>query len=159
MIENPNRAKRYFIDTEYNWHPQSGQIRPLSIGIVAEDGREFYAVANTIRSYSLSPFVREHVLPVIGDTATDYVSKIGPKIRDFIGDDTPEFWGDYSAFDYVVLSMLMGEFEDWPEGWPMHINDMQQDAIPNVESATPHNALADARAVRDAYDHAFALPA
>jgi hypothetical protein len=146
---------RYFIDTEYNWHSASGQIRPLSVGIVAEDGREFYGVANTIHSFSCTPFVKEHVIPVIGDATPKYRSEVGRDIRAFIGDDTPEFWGDYAAFDYVVLSMLMGEFSDWPAGWPMHINDCQQEAVPSLPSATPHNALADARAVRDSWNVAF----
>jgi len=44
----------------------------------------------------------------------------------------------------------MGGFEDWPTGWPMHVNDCHQAVIVVGESEVPHHALADARAVRDA---------
>ena len=155
---------KYFIDTEFEYTagPAGAAIIPISIGIVAEDGREFYRVNRHV-FYGpdwldrLPPFVREHVVPVLDatkDNAMPFAS-IAYDLRFFIGDDTPEFWGEYSAFDYVVLSTIMGGFEHWPEGWPMWINDLQQDAIPSVESKQPHNALADARAVRDSYEWAY----
>ncbi len=149
---------RYFIDAEYQWNPDEGTLYPLSIALVADDGREFYAVIDPLFRDDWSPFLVDRVLPVLaalGETTVMIPTEAKRQIAKLIGDDTPEFWGDYSAFDYVVLSMLMGEFEDWPEGWPMHINDMQQDAIPSVASEIPHNALSDARAVRDAWNHAF----
>jgi hypothetical protein len=164
MIENPLREKRYFVDTEYVWLPNEGRIEPLSIGVVGEDGREFYR--QNQNCYPDSDFVRQHVWDKMDnldwwhhrDGDTFPWTTIPDMRRDllvFIGDDTPQFWGDYAAFDYVVLSMLMGAFEDWPEHWPMHINDFQQDAIPSMQSEIPHHALSDARAMRDAWDHAF----
>lgn len=150
---------RYFIDTEYVFRNNATfrTIEPLSIGIVAQDGREFYRVNEVIFRRGINgfpPFVQEHVIPVMGATGENSraLDTIAADLRAFIGDDTPEFWGDYAAFDYVVLSIIMGGFDNWPNGWPMYINDLQQEAIPEVASAIPHNALADARAVRDAFD-------
>lgn len=152
---------RYFVDTEYDWNPKAGVLVPISIGIVAEDGREFYAITTDYRPGQCSAFVEEHVLPfIVADVGYAPIhterTVIAGLIKKFIGNDTPEFWGDYAAFDYAVLSMVMGEFSDWPEGWPMHINDFQQDAIPSIQSEVPHHALSDARAMRDAWNHAFA---
>lgn len=161
---------RYFLDTEYLWDATKGRIQPVSIGIVAEDGREFYAVSTAFKARHASDLVKADVLaklpkrhPSAYDsprlrmeaTAWQSTAKIAEGIRAFVSDDAPEFWGDYSAFDYVVLSMLIGGFKDWPNNWPMHINDLQQEAIPSGTSAVPHHALADARAVRDAWDWAF----
>jgi hypothetical protein len=165
---------KYFIDTEYAFGTllgMSGIITPISIGIVAEDGREFYRVHVTpvrdaLAIGNLPPFVRAHVLPVIempgndGLIGSDYVmplAAIADDLRFFIGNDTPEWWGDWADFDYVVLSIIMGGFDAWPEGWPMFIHDLQQtpegrEASGSVQSAIPHNALADARAVRNAFE-------
>jgi len=148
---------RYFIDTEYDWHPSVGVLFPLTIALVAEDGREFYAATDeVVRNAELSGFVAAHVIPVIGDVVVyDEPPLLARAICEFVGGDVPEFWGDYSAFDYVVLSMLMGEFDEWPMDWPMYVNDCQQDAVPSRASKIPHNALSDARAVRDGWDWAF----
>ncbi len=146
---------RYFVDTEFSWQPDVPTIVPISIGIVAEDGREFYAVSRNADAYASEGWFGENVRAVLGTAKRLWLAEIRDRIKAFIGDDTPEFWGDCAAFDYVVLSYTMGDFSDWPEGWPMHVNDLQQDAIPSVASAIPHNALSDARAVRDAWDHAF----
>ena len=163
---------RHFVDTEYIWRPDKGHIQPVSIALVSEDGREFYAISTAFNARHADRWVKDNVLARLPDrhpSPPPYGSprewrealrwmapdKIADGIRSFVGDDTPEFWGDYAAFDYVVLSMLMGGFSDWPEGWPMHVNDLQQEGIPSSESALPHHALADARAVRDAWNHAF----
>lgn len=154
---------KYFIDTEYVFTagPGGGFIDPLSIGVVAEDGREFYEVSLPMfsRDTALLPtFVSDHVLPVISydndPLSTAYIVPlecIANDLKFFIGSDAPEFWGDYADFDYVVLSTIMGGFEQWPDGWPMYINDFQQIGVETLPSAVPHNALADARALRDTY--------
>lgn len=153
---------RYFVDTEFCFDAKQCSVAPISIGIVADDGREFYACnANWWDgAIDIPAFIVEQVIPALDDP--DQVLFVhgewGTVARDlltFIGDDTPEFWGDYAAFDYVVLSIIMGGFDAWPNGWPMHINDLQQDAVPSLPSKVPHNALHDARAVRDSYYAAF----
>jgi len=173
---------RYFIDTEYLWDAAKGRVIPISIGIVAEDGREFYAQDwdgfFACDTWGDAWFMA-NVYPLLSQHSAKHREFIAQDIRAFIGDDVPEFWGDYSAFDYVVLSMLMGDFGAWPQGWPMHVNDLQQAGATAGPSDVPHHALADAhavgkgfedldrrfvaaladvRAVRDAYDHPLATP-
>lgn len=136
---------RYFVDTEFHWIPTKGMLCPISIALVAEDGREYYAYCADFRNNQPSHFVEDQVLSVLQSVG------VRDDILRFIGDDIPEFWGDYAAFDYVMLSMIFGEFNDWPSGWPMHVNDLQQESIPSLPSKVPHNALADARAIRDSF--------
>lgn len=66
-----------------------------------------------------------------------------------------ELWADYGAYDHVCLAQLFGTMMDRPESMPMFTCDLQQELrrrgnpeIPQQES-TEHNALADARHVRD----------
>lgn len=71
---------RYFIDTEFiegfkkpiSWLPTIGNfnkpyhsIQLISIGIVAEDGREFYAISNEFNPNDASEWVSENVLKQI----------------------------------------------------------------------------------------------
>lgn len=139
---------RYFIDTEYDWDPSKGKIALISIALVADDGREFYAVNIEYDRSAASDWIKQNVLPQLAGQLLD-PSLIRQRIIEFIGADIPEFWGDYAAFDYVILSMVMGNFDQWPRDWPMHINDLQQESIPSLPSEINHHALCDARAVRE----------
>lgn len=52
---------RYFLDTEF---AEDGRtIDLISITIVAEDGREFYAVSTEFDAEKCNPWVKENVLP------------------------------------------------------------------------------------------------
>ena len=59
---------RYFYDTEFI---DNGRIIDLiSIGVVAEDGREFYAVSTEFDPESAGRWVRTHVLPKLPSPAS-----------------------------------------------------------------------------------------
>lgn len=155
---------KYFIDTEFVFDAKKNRVIPLSLALVREDGNYFYAVcieAQTLPRKSVKTFVQHQVLPVLFAMPAhpgikSFLPNAGPfrrrelqvRLRDWIGGDTPEFWGDYSALDYVVLSTLMGGFKAWPEGWPMYVNDFQQAGMQALPSTVPHNALADALALK-----------
>lgn len=53
---------RVYLDTEFT---QFTQPQLISIGLAADDGREFYAVMKSIPLHHCSAFVREIVLPII----------------------------------------------------------------------------------------------
>lgn len=146
---------RYFIDAEYDFNDDECRIVPISIGVVAEDGREYYAVTDFFENFrwpdGLSMYVEEHVIPALGTTERKDRDVIASDLVRFMP-DVHQFWGDYADFDYVVMSILMGGFHDWPKHWPMFCHDLQQTpegwaASERYQSLTPHNALADARAV------------
>src|SRR5439155_17667518 len=54
------RRTRYFVDTEFLENGTT--IELVSIGVVCEDGREYYAVSADFDPGDAIPWVREHVL-------------------------------------------------------------------------------------------------
>jgi hypothetical protein len=72
-----------------------------------------------------------------------------------------ELWAYYADYDHVVLSQLFGRMIDLPRHMPMYTRDLMQhleehgldkSQLPKQE-AGHHNALYDARWVRDAWNH------
>lgn len=148
---------RYYLDTEFI---EDGlTIKLISIGVVAEDGREFYAESMQVPWHKASDWVNENVRPHLLNTYDVLAPEveIGERLRAFIGDDRPEFWSWCSAYDWVVICQLYGTMMDKPAGWPSYCCDIQQeldrlgisdDDLPPATD-TEHNALADARRHRD----------
>jgi hypothetical protein len=156
---------KYFLDTEFM---ESGHMLPitlLSVGIVAEDGREFYAVNKDADQTLANDWVKANVLPYLGDANKLSHVGIGHAIVEFIGDDKPEFWGYYADYDWVVFAQLFGAMIDLPKGWPMYCRDIKQlcDELGNPElpkqDTQEHNALADARWNKVAHEFLAAIAA
>ena len=57
---------KYFIDTEFIERGHEFPVTLLSIGIVAEDGREFYMESLTADHSTASDWVKDNVLPHLG---------------------------------------------------------------------------------------------
>lgn len=151
---------RYFIDTEF--YEDGKTIDLISIGIVAEDGREFYAVSQDARLDRVSPWMRENVLPhlpLYSDKVWMTRDAIRSQIETFIGLYTKPtaFWGYYSDYDWVVFCQLWRTMIDLPSTFPRFCMDLKQWAVMMGNIKLPpkpvdaHNALADARWNRDAY--------
>lgn len=165
---------RYWLDTEFIERGPEYPIRLLSIGIVAEDGREFYA--ETVHAHALisidydnfgDPWLRNNVQPHLrGGTAEMRRGALAAKVRAFCGPSRygePEFWAYYADYDWVVLCQLFGRMIDLPKGWPMFCRDVKQYAdslgnpqLPKQESGE-HDALADARHCRMMWEFLEAL--
>jgi hypothetical protein len=70
-----------------------------------------------------------------------------------------ELWADYAAYDHVVLAQSFGTFDRYPStALPFYTHDIRQlwvqagrPALPEYKAGAPseHNALSDARLVRD----------
>ncbi len=126
----------------------------VSIGVVAEDGREFYAVSNEFDPLAVHPWVRHHVLPQLPPAATwRSRAQIREELLEFLGPD-PVLWAWYGAYDHVALCQLWGEMPDLPRSVPRVTLDVRQlwehlgrPPLPRQESGL-HDALADARHVR-----------
>ncbi len=158
---------RYWIDTEFWERPNS--IDLISIGIVAEDGRELYFESSQFdwerhcpesSTFTGDPWLWNNVRPHMkwGEyTATP--GYIGEAIRNALQYDTkPEFWGYYADYDWVVFCWLQGRMIDLPKGWPMYCRDIKQMAdlfevrLPKQEEGA-HDALADAWHHKAMFDH------
>lgn len=156
---------RYFFDTEFV--DQGFAMRLLSIGVVAEDGREFYAVTD-FSDWELSgdamTWLRENVVARLQPARAPIlrrrpIEEIRTDLLAFIGDDpAPEFWAYYGSHDWVALCGLMGGMLALPDAWPCLVRDLRieldREGFQSVrDDGRPdeHNALADARWVRDAH--------
>lgn len=134
------------IDTEFIEDGRT--IDLISIGIVREDGAEYYAESAECDLNRASDWVRANVLPhLTGDRKSRAV--IAREIVDFVG-PAPEIWAYYADYDWVALCQLYGTMMQLPKGWPLFCRDLRQIT---ADMATPpmqhgddeHNALADAR--------------
>jgi len=155
---------KYFLDTEF--HEDGKTIDLISIGVVAEDGREYYAVNSDCdfdRIWTLEScqWLRDNVMPSLSAIASSELKtskEIAAEILAFIGDDVPEFWGYYADYDWVVFCQLYGRMVDLPSNFPMYCNDLKQTCQsfgnPNLppQSSCEHNALHDARWNKTVYD-------
>jgi hypothetical protein len=148
---------RYFLDTEFI---ESGPHKPIdliSIGIVAEDGREFYAISSEFDPATANDWVKANVLPHLGEGRMCSLEQMARSLKRFVGDDKPEFWGYYADYDWVVFCQIFGTMINLPEGWPMFCHDLKQwcaelgnPKLP-AQASVEHNALHDARWNADAY--------
>ncbi|SEE51387.1 3'-5' exoribonuclease domain-containing protein [Bradyrhizobium lablabi] len=148
---------RYWFDTEFIEDGKT--IDLLSIGIVAEDGRELYLENLSADVSRASDWVRENVIAHL-DMVKHGVAheEIGPKVLAFVGADKPEIWAYYADYDWVAMCQLFGTMMDLPKGWPMYCRDVKQlcDAVGNPklpeQGTQEHNAIEDARWTRQAWE-------
>ena len=144
---------RYFIDTEFI--EDGHTIDLISIGIVAEDGRELYVESADFDRGKANLWVREHVFPQLkGGEFRWSRSSIKVTLLDFFDIEEygkPELWGYYSAYDHVAFAQLFGTMMDLPPGYPMYTRDIKQwcDQLGNPplseQEKGEHHALLDAR--------------
>lgn len=164
---------RYFVDTEFivaHW----GDLSLISVGVIAEDGRTFYREIEDAPLWNADAFAKDHVIPQLHMRQDDQHDVRCPEPRsehdcpvtspqqlrldflEFVAADQqiPEFWADFGAYDYVILSETFGGMEMWPTFYPCYFNDIQQWArqlgahLPPVQIAdapyAEHHALYDA---------------
>lgn len=143
---------KYFLDTEFIEAP--GHLDLISIGIVAEDGRTFYAESADVDWTRASQWVLDNVKPHLDAPALLSRSGIASAVSAFIGDDpAPEFWGYYCAYDWVALCWLYGTMMDLPKGWPYLCRDLRQALDEHIKQPDdmPHHALSDAQWIASAW--------
>lgn len=154
------------------------RIELLSIGLVAEDGRELYLENAEANIEQANDWVKENVIPHLHGCLFRRVKcdldpcpvkslrKIKWALIDFCDLEKhgkPEFWGYYSAYDHVSLCRIFGKMIDLPKGWPMYTNDIKQWAFMLGDPTLPperkdeHHALADARWNKKAWEFLYLL--
>lgn len=160
------RFMRYWLDTEFLEDGKT--IELISIGIVSNDGREYYAENSEFDPARATDWLNENVMPhLIGGEASKPRQQIAEEIYQFCHPETygrPNFWGYYADYDWVVFCWLWGRMIDKPDGFPMFCNDIKQwcEARGNPrlpeQTTTAHNALEDARWNKQAFEFLCALP-
>lgn len=158
---------KYFFDTEFI--ETGGSPRPtidlISIGIISEDGREYYAISNEFDAALADDWVKNNVLsklPTPDNPAWKSRSSIALEILEFVrGDEDPQFWAYYADYDWVVFCWLFGRMIDLPDPFPKWCRDLKQllsiqglGKVP-FEPDNEHNALSDAVWTKKAYEWAM----
>ena len=149
---------RWFFDTEFDEDGRT--IDLISIGLVSEDGREYFACLSDGWSVEhCNDWVKANVLPKLPpESERKPRAQVAAEIRALVG-ESPELWAYYADYDWVALCQLYGRMVDLPEGFPFYTLDLKQmmrahgvkkEQLP-AQSGTEHDALADARWVRDAF--------
>ena len=156
MVRRPydGPVARYFYDCEFLEDGRT--IELVSIGVVAQDGREFYAVSTEFDAERAVPWVRANVLPKLPPPA-DRAWRSRARVRDDLlafltAPKLPiELWAWYAAYDHVVLAQLWGAMTALPRAVPRLTYEVRQHweaagapPIPDPGSDR-HDALADAR--------------
>ncbi|MBW4721646.1 polyadenylate-specific 3'-exoribonuclease AS [Saccharothrix obliqua] len=148
---------RFFYDCEFI--EDGVTIDLVSIGVVDEEGREFYAVSTEFDPEKAGPWVRANVLnqlPPPADGAWRSRERIREDLLDFLGGpkanrDDIELWAWFAAYDHVALAQLWGPMPAMPRCLPRFTRDLRQRwedvGKPRLPSppADAHDALADAR--------------
>jgi hypothetical protein len=150
---------KYFLDTEFIEYPYT--IDLISIGIVDENGKEYYAVNSEFDGSKANDWVRKNVFPHLGHAKRKTKQEIALDIINFVPDSNRNhnhFWGYYGAYDWVVFCWLFGKMIDLPDRFPMYINDIrsysQRLGNPHIpeQLSIEHNALNDAKWNKFAYE-------
>ena len=169
---------KYWYDLEFIDDGRTIDI--ISLGMVAEDGRELYAQNRDCRFRRASAWVRANVLPHLSHFEIKRLRPCdgyydGPgawnvwRSREQMAEDVrrfcdpeqhgkPELWGYYAAYDHVALCQLFGPMMNLPKGWPMWTHDIKQlcetlsdPRLPEQDKGE-HNALLDARWNKHVYE-------
>ncbi|HEU5286035.1 MAG TPA: hypothetical protein VFU20_05935 [Sphingomicrobium sp.] len=142
---------RYFLDTEFNGF--GGAL--LSLALVPEDGEEFYVTLEC--ADPLFPWVERNVVPYLDHVPVGLVSprmsrrEAAEALAAYLGSDPePELVADWPEDVTQFCSLLMigpGLMVPVP---PLTFRLVPlQNFSPAANSAVPHNALHDARSLRD----------
>lgn len=145
------------IDYDLEFLEDGRTIELISIGMVCDDGREYYAVNSEmpVKRIRKHDWLMANVVPHLphgqGDRRNhlprrwliDYFDPvvksrktIANEVAAFIqatgdpaaGANDVELWANYGAYDHVCLAQLWGPMIDLAPGVPMFTNDIQQEA-------------------------------
>jgi hypothetical protein len=153
---------RYFYDTEFIEDGRT--IDLVSIGIVAEDGREYYAVSTEFDPERAGSWVRANVLPKLPSPASQLWRsrrQIRIDLEEFFGlaggaggtkeAEPIELWAWVGAYDHVALCQLWGPMTGLPRALPRFTRELRQLWEERGSPRMPprprdvHDALVDAR--------------
>lgn len=166
---------RYFYDTEFLEDGKT--IELISIGIVAEDGRELYLVNQDApwKRIKKDDWLMANVVPKLPQPHGDRRNRapkrwaidfwhpavrpregVAGRVKDFLLNPYHvhgpiELWANYAAYDFVALCQLFGRMIDLPDGIPMFTHDLQQEIRRLGNPTMPEQAAGLHNALDDAY--------
>ena len=156
----------FWLDTEFIHDVKT--IELLSIALVSQTGREYYAISRDADWSRASEWVQKNVLPYLDREEAKPRPQIRHEILRFIygilelespgAHREPEIWAWYAAYDWVAFCQLWGTMMDLPDSLPRYIRDVKQLAddlgnprLPSRQKGE-HHALEDAKWTRKSWE-------
>lgn len=166
---------RIAYDCEFHESGHRTAIDFISIGMVREDGEEYYAInsAATWHAIFQNEWLRANVLTQLPGKIKDFHNGGGTFEPDFdtglfkpravIAQEVADFcyvsygqkrddtalWAYYGAYDHVVLAQLFGRMIDLPDHMPMWTHDLKQ-AAEMLSCTLPEQTGTEHNALEDA---------
>lgn len=146
---------KYFLDTEFS--DTGSVVHPISIGIVNENGDEYYTEISSPWRDTADPWILDNVGRYMGQMSARAPSYVRDDIIDYLGDEPAEFWAYWASYDWVVFCQLMGGLMKLPKHVSPWVRDLawlapiEQIRALNVENRFPHHAMHDAFELREQY--------
>jgi len=156
---------RFFYDCEFL--EDGRRVELISIGVISEDGRDFYAVSTEFDEREAGPFVRKHVLPHLpspSDPVWRGKDQLREELLEFlsIGRGPIELWAWMGAYDHVAICGLWGAMPELAAPMPRYTRDVRQEwervgrpTLP-ARPELAHHALDDARWAKVVWELAMA---
>lgn len=148
----------YFFDTEFHEDGSKNQLELISLGIVREDGKTYYAQAIETSHKQCNPWVQANVIPKLtlcprgvhrdehkwilkgrcGDSNCYWRSfpQMKEDVLEFTKDGSIQWWAEWGAYDWVLLCRLFGNMLDIPKGWKYFLDlyDLEKQALDVVKT-------------------------
>ena len=177
MAEQKNT--RYFIDTEFYDPPHDGfNIEFISIGIVAENNKEFYGIYNGFdeaKCKAESPWLNDNVLnKLLPNSERVDLPFIRQGILDVIDNcNELEFWAKNGTYDFYIICRLFGGLSGLRSTllakkgvtkiYFKDSNDLRRELnypqTPQLAESDKHNAIVDARHEKIEFDCMMSIKA
>lgn len=173
------RVMRIFLDTEFTGLHQNTTL--ISIGLISESDRTFYAEFNDYDASQLNDWLYEHVMPYLQfrevHTATPELNfehhamkasrkVVAEALSKWLGRfDAVEIWADCPAYDWVLFGTLFGGALNIPDfifwnafdmatllNWCGIDPDIDRKAFVGMSEMKLHHALDDAKLTKACYE-------
>lgn len=167
------KAINVFFDTEFTrFRSLDDEPKLISIGLVTDDGREFYAeLQDTWDISDCSDFVRQVVLELLDNQEYTKEADLAVQLKEWIeslGDQEVVLRCDAPSYDWTFVQELFHFFGTWPANLRRKVgtvyfdNDRQRHRYNagmamyfRDQDSRQHHALVDARAMCFAWKYAI----
>lgn len=156
---------KVFFDTEFTGLHQSTTL--ISIGMVAEDGRELYCELSDYDKTQIDDWLEDNVIANLHNTNPIDTEQLRKAIEDFIEPyGSVEIWSDCLSYDWVLFNQIWGHaFNIPPKIYYIPFDictmfklaginpDINREEFAEIkEGVQKHNALFDAKVIKKCYE-------
>ena len=154
---------RVFFDIEFTGLHKNTTL--MSIGLVDEDGRTYYAELSDYNRTQVDPWLQENVIDNFTGELTRSRQTLKLDLQEWFSEyESVEIWSDCLAYDWVLFNDIFGGAFDIPKNIyyiPFDIctlmkvrgvdPDINREEYAGI-TGSKHNALHDARVIKACYE-------